>query len=329
MQGIVDVLEKYPKQFKTASGLGAEKTAAIKKKQGIPEADTLLGVVDTSLTGNAGAGLFFTDKALYWSTNEATVDEKRKDKGSVRYRDLLHASIDVNHSFLDSLITIQKIEGSRDWQIIFIKFVAGEEYTQPLVDVINAAIAHAETLPEEAGEVLSAEGEYEAQARELFIGTDDVKTQAFYRNAFEAYLGGDSVGFALMWSWAAAILSPLYLVHRKLYDKALIVTGLSLLLGFVVPWIGLNVWFFPLAAIVIWIGVGTAGPYWVFQRYLAVRGQAEASIEDTEKRLDHIHAQGGFNPVTGKLGGPIGTILGVAILVLGGWWFLWGFLGVL
>ncbi|HIC43252.1 MAG TPA: hypothetical protein EYO73_02860 [Sulfurimonas sp.] len=118
---------------------------------------------------------------------------------------------------------------------------------------------------------------------EAYINKPEV-TQ-WYVNAFKSFnLNGIDLG-KWHWSWWAFFGSVFFLLYRKSYTAAAVLSGL-LIIG----------WFIPFGWMILWILSGGYSTYFVYktykEKYLEIQ---EANLEDENKNLEMMQALGGTN----------------------------------
>ncbi|PHR55483.1 MAG: hypothetical protein COA44_10535 [Arcobacter sp.] len=125
-------------------------------------------------------------------------------------------------------------------------------------------------------------GNYDYQMIEAYIDKPDV-TQ-WYVNAFNRFNINGVDRVAWNWSWWAFIGSVFFLLHRKAYGAAGV---LSLLLC-----VG---WFIPFGWLLLWILSGGYSSYFIYKTYKDKRLRVEAEVLDEDKRFETMRILGGSN----------------------------------
>jgi len=124
--------------------------------------------------------------------------------------------------------------------------------------------------------------DYDYQMIEAYIDKPEV-TQ-WYVNAFKKCNINGVDNASWNWSWWAFFGSVFFLLYRKAYSAAGVLS-LLLIVG----------WFIPFAWILLWVLAGGYSPYFVYKTYKETRLRVEADVEDEEKRFETMAHLGGSN----------------------------------
>ena len=106
----------------------------------------------------------------------------------------------------------------------------------------------------------------------------------WYQNSFRKYQVNGIDKMSWNWSWWAFFGGVFFLLYRKAYMAAL---GLFVI-SIIASWI-------PLAPLIIWILTGGLSTYFVYKKYSEKKKQIEATITDTQTRIDTMREIGGYN----------------------------------
>lgn len=125
-------------------------------------------------------------------------------------------------------------------------------------------------------------GENDYKMIEAYINKPEVTD--WYVNAFKSFnINGVDIG-KWKWSWWAFFGSIFFLLYRKAYVPAGVLTAL-LIVG----------WFIPFGWLVLWTLAGGYSTYFVYKTYKEKRLEVEAEVEDEAKRLETMRIVGGTN----------------------------------
>jgi len=132
--------------------------------------------------------------------------------------------------------------------------------------------------------------EYENKMIEAFI--NNPKKTAWYQKSFKNYKvnGIEKIVWNLNWfklawnwNWWAFFAGPFFLFYRKAYLAGLVLLLLSTLFGI------------PGVIFILPILSGGFSTYFVYKEYRKKKAEIERTIDDTQKRLDTMRADGGYN----------------------------------
>lgn len=124
--------------------------------------------------------------------------------------------------------------------------------------------------------------DYDYKMIEAYIDKPEV-TQ-WYVNAFKKFKINGVDHAAWNWSWWAFFGSVFFLLYRKAYTAAGVLS-LFLVLG----------WFIPFGWTILWILSGGYSPFYIYKRYKETLLNVEAEIEDEQERLETMRLLGGCN----------------------------------
>ncbi len=124
--------------------------------------------------------------------------------------------------------------------------------------------------------------DYDYRMIEAYIDKPEV-TQ-WYVHAFKKYNINGVDAIKWNWSWWAFFGSVFYLLYRKAYLAAVVLFILTLVIGII-----------PFGGLILWVLTGGYAPYFVYKNYKEKKAEAEAVIEDEEKRIETMRLVGGYN----------------------------------
>jgi uncharacterized membrane-anchored protein len=123
---------------------------------------------------------------------------------------------------------------------------------------------------------------YENAMIEAFVNKPE-KT-LWYQNAFSKFNinGVDSMKW--VWSWWALSGGWAFLLYRKQYLAAVVLFFISTIASFI-----------PLLSLIVAIFTGGFSTFFIYKGYKQKKAEIEASIEDTQKRIETMREVGGYN----------------------------------
>ena len=124
--------------------------------------------------------------------------------------------------------------------------------------------------------------DYDYKMIEAYIDKPEV-TQ-WYVNAFKRFNINGVDCASWNWSWWAFVGSIFFLLYRKAYGPAGVLS-LLLIIG----------WFIPFGWMILWILSGGYSTYFIYKTYKEKRLSVEAEVLDEEKRFDTMRFLGGSN----------------------------------
>ena len=124
--------------------------------------------------------------------------------------------------------------------------------------------------------------DYENAMIEAFVNKPE-KT-LWYQNAFSKFNVNGIDSMKWVWSWWAFFGGWAFLLYRKQYMPALVLFIISIFAGII-----------PFGGLLIAILAGGFSTYFVYKGYKHKKAEIEASIEDTDKRIETMRAVGGYN----------------------------------
>jgi len=124
----------------------------------------------------------------------------------------------------------------------------------------------------------------------------------FYKIAFQKFAISGNDRFGVVWSWWAFLGGFWFFLYRKAYLEALTVFLISFFAVFI-PFIG---------PILVMIGVGLSAIYFLYKRYLTIKMEIEALVEEEDKRLEFMLIKGGYNSWVVW----VTAIIGISVLLI-------------
>ncbi len=126
--------------------------------------------------------------------------------------------------------------------------------------------------------------DYEDRMLEAFIQKPE--KVFWYKSAFSKFNINGIHKAAWVWSWWAFIGSFWYLLYRKAYMPALALFGINFIASLILSLLG---------SLIVSILAGGYSVYYVHKTYKERKTEIEATISDTEKRIETMRLIGGYN----------------------------------
>lgn len=124
--------------------------------------------------------------------------------------------------------------------------------------------------------------DYNYKMIEAYI--DKAEVTQWYVNAFKRFHINGVDFMRWHWSWWAFFGSVFFLLYRKAYSAAGILSALLVV-----------AWFIPFGWFVLWILAGGYSTYFVYKDYRKTYLEVEAQVEDENKRIETMNMLGGTN----------------------------------